>query len=301
MKVLVLLVVALLSMGCTASTTTKSDAAAENESVLLADSVISTENATFSPRYVYEIPVPKGYERVLETDSTSFEYYLQHLPLMPQGTPVHYYDGGISDLTNVSYAVIDGFDLGNRDLQQCADFVIRLRAEWLYSQKRYNDIAFHFTNGWLCEYKHWAEGERVAVNGNKTSWYKTNKGVDYSYKTFREYLDIVFNYAGTLSLSKELVGSNIKTGTVFINGGSPGHAAIVVDYAKSTNPNSDSRHLFVVAEGYMPAQDPHIILNTYSYSSIVTPWFGYDQLESEGDYYYFPTYCFSFGSTKRFR
>lgn len=271
---------------------------------VVTDSVEVVEDSIFSPRYVYEIPLPNGYERKLVDDSTSFAYYLQHLTLKPQGTPVMYYWGEESGLTSVSYAVIDGFDLGGKDLMQCADFIIRLRAEWLYNQQRYNEIAFHFTNGWLCDYKHWAEGDRVVVKGNNTSWYHTNKGVDYSYNTFRTYLDMVFNYAGTLSLSKELESINrfsIEVGDVFISGGSPGHAVIVLDIAKSTNPNVGANKLFIVAEGFMPAQDPHILLNT-DYIFKGTPWFDiYDLVRAGDTYINFPTYSFDYNSAKRFK
>lgn len=59
-------------------------------------------------------------------------------------------------------------------------------------------------------------------------------GKDYSYKTFRNYLNMVFTYAGTASLSKELLTipyMSLQPGDVFIKGGSPGHAVIVVDVA----------------------------------------------------------------------
>lgn len=291
----------LCAVGCAKTTATEQEQVAT-------DSIIVAEDTVFSPRYVYEIPVPRNYERVVATDSTSFAYFLQHLPLKPQGTPVHYYDGTISDLTDVTYAVIDGYDLGTTDLQQCADWIIRLRAEWLYSQKRYNDIAFHFTNGWLCEYKRWAEGERVSVKGNHTSWYKA-AAPDYSYKTFRQYLDMVFNYAGTLSLSKELKpAGGIQVGDVLIQGGSPGHAMIVVDVAKYTG-NNGMGDAFIVAEGYMPAQDMHILINTpTNYNGEQkspwedpTPWFEiYSLLRTSGGYLSLPTWSFNRNDIKRF-
>ena len=74
-------------------------------------------------------------------------------------------------------------EIGNRDLQQCADAVIRLRAEYLWKHKRYADIKFNFTSGFTAEYKKWAEGNRIKVNDNQVQWYASGKGVDYSYKT----------------------------------------------------------------------------------------------------------------------
>ena len=73
------------------------------------------------------------------------------------------------------------------------------------------------------------------MKGNRVSWYKS-KAKDYSYKTFRAYLDVVFAYAGTLSLAKELTSvpvTSMQIGDVLIQGGSPGHAVIVVDMAEN--------------------------------------------------------------------
>lgn len=47
-------------------------------------------------------------------------------------------------------------------------------------------------------------------------------------------MDIIFAYAGTLSLENELIPvdlSDMEIGDVFIQGGSPGHAVVVVDIA----------------------------------------------------------------------
>lgn len=43
-------------------------------------------------------------------------------------------------------AVID-IDVEKRDLQQCADAVMRLRAEWLWSIGTKDRIAFNYTGG----------------------------------------------------------------------------------------------------------------------------------------------------------
>jgi hypothetical protein len=78
--------------------------------------------------------VPVGYSRKAYTAGT-FGNYLQDLPLKPQGTLTKYYNGEVKD-KKVAAAVID-MSVGNRDLQQCADAIMRLRAEWLFSEKRF--------------------------------------------------------------------------------------------------------------------------------------------------------------------
>lgn len=289
MKTLPILLICLALAGCVRATSTTNQST-QNGTIDAVNEPVS------DPTSVVEIPAPMGYERVKNEDSTSFAFYLRTLPLKPLGTPVYTYRGDVSWTTDCAYAVIDGIDTGKDDLQQCADAIIRLRAEWLYAHQCYDDIAFHFTNGWLCDYKHWAEGNRVSVKGNHTSWYQAAQR-DYSYPTFRKYLNMVFNYAGTLSLSRELKSAKLQDmqiGDVFIIGGSPGHAIIVIDVAE--NPGTHDR-AFVVAESYMPAQDIHILKNS---GHDGMPWFFVnDFLEMQGCN--FPTYWYSTDCLKRFR
>lgn len=212
--------------------------------------------------------VPTGYERV-QSPAGSFGAYLQNLPLKPHGTPVKYYTGEIKNRP-VYCAVVD-MEIGTQDLQQCADAVMRLRAEHLYQQKKYTDIHFKFTNGDNALYTQYAEGYRASVKGNKITWAKKAKK-DYSYPTFRKYMDLVFMYAGTLSLSKELkpVASlkDIQIGDVFIKGGSPGHAVIVVDMAQN---KKTGEKLFLLAQSYMPAQETQVLLNPMNGN--LGPWY----------------------------
>jgi len=107
-------------------------------------------------------------------------------------------------------------------------------------------------------------------------------------------MEQVFYYAGTLSLSKELkpvLIEDIQPGDVFIKGGSPGHAVIVVDVAVNT---TTKKRIFMVAQSYMPAQDIHILKN-FEHADI-SPW--YD--ESITDKIYTPEWTFSKNELKRF-
>lgn len=128
--------------------------------------------------------------------------------------------------------------------------MIRLHAEWLWHQKRYDEIHYNFVNGFRADYTRYANGERIKIDGNNAHWVKTNQE-DYSYQVFREYLEKVFEYANTASLEKELipVADKIKPGDVFIIGGFPGHAVIVTNVEYHTD-----GLCFRCAQSWMPAQ-----------------------------------------------
>lgn len=220
-------------------------------------------------RTVGSIPPPQGFTR---TEVTGFGAYLRNLPLKPEGSKVKLYDGSVKYWQDGAYAVID-MEIGTTDLQQCADACMRLRAEYLWRNKKYSDIHFNFTNGFKAEYSKWAEGYRISVKGNQTSWYKAGEP-DYGYKAFRRYLNMVFSYAGTLSLSKELSPvkcADARPGDVFIVGGTPGHAMIIVDMVI----DSKGRKAIMVAQSYMPAQDIHVVTNLNDEN--ISPWYIYDE------------------------
>ena len=211
---------------------------------------------------------PAGFSRP-EVANESFAGYLRNFPLQPTGTHVHLYNGQLKARQDVHLAVLD-IDVDKRDLQQCADAVMRLRAEYLWQHERYAEISFNFTSGFPAEYQQWRNGKRIRVNGNKVNW-TNGTTADVSYKSFRRYLVQVFAYAGTLSLEQQLKKKpleNIEIGDVLIQGGSPGHAVIVVDKAV----NSASGEVAVMlAQSYMPAQEIHVLRNPGQ--SGESPWY----------------------------
>lgn len=218
-----------------------------------------------------KIPPPEGYKR-METPINSFAHWLRHLPLKKKDTPVYLYNGKKKFNQNAHVAVID-IDTGTRDLQQCADAVIRLRAEYLYSRGLYASIHFTFTSGDEASFTKWASGYRPKVNNNKVQWVKS-AGQDSSYRNFRRYLTTVYIYAGTYSLSKELKPRStmheMRIGDVFIKPGFPGHAVIVVDMAED---GKNGKKAFLLAQSFMPAQDIHVLKNP---TNGLSPWYDLD-------------------------
>ncbi len=224
--------------------------------------IINEQGLTIQTRF----NTPIGFERKT-VDDNSFANYLRNLPLKPDGSKVFLYNGDIKD--DYAYVAVVDMDIGTKDLQQCADAVMRLRGEYFYTQHAFDKISFTLTNDFKVDYAEWMNGNRVVVNGNKTSWRKSAEPSN-TYKDFRNYMDLIFTYAGTLSLSKSLYIKNIKDisiGDVFIWGGSPGHAVIVVDVAE----NKSGEKIFMLAQSYMPAQETQILKNLSD--DKLSPWY----------------------------
>lgn len=256
--------ISVLFMGCKEGRTTFQYEEVALERDISDLPLINLEGNKISERF----KVPKGFTRI-DVDSTSFGHYLRNLPLKNAGEKVKYYDGAAKEKTNVYDAVVD-LPIGKRDLHQCADAVIRLRAEYFYGQKKYDCIHFNFTNGFRADYDHWRNGKRIIVSGNNVSW-KQRASPSDSYKSFWNYLEMVFSYAGTASLEKEMSSiliEELKIGDVFIKGGFPGHAVIVVDMAEH---KISKEKVFLLAQSYMPAQEIQILQNPNH--SALSPWY----------------------------
>jgi len=235
------------------------------------------------------IPPPAGYERIPAAPS-SFGAWLRELPARPGRSVAHLYNGQPKSNQTAHHAVLD-IDIGDKDLQQCADAVIRLRAEYLLAISCAEEIAFKFTSGDVAGWAEWREGQRPVVSGNRVSWRDTGR-VDVTYENFLEYLETVFMYAGSSSLEGELLPvadpSEPEIGDVYIKGGYPGHAALIVDVAEDTQ---DERVL-LLAQSYMPAQDIHI-LKSFEDDS---PWYA---ARSEG-VLKTPLWVFDYEDLRRF-
>lgn len=215
------------------------------------------------------IAPPPGFERAAVAPE-SFAAWLRGLPLKPAGSPVLLFSGAPKPRQDVHAAVID-IDVGNRDLQQCADAAMRLRAEWLFAGNRAADIAFNDTGSAKpIAFSRWAAGERPKMSGRTLSWSRSTKP-DASYASFRRYMDTVFTWAGTYSLERELAPApvaEIAAGDLFIKGGFPGHAVLVADIAES---KATGEKRFLLVQSFMPAQDMHVLKNPQSADG--SPWY----------------------------
>ena len=234
------------------------------------------------------INVPEGYKRV-EVSDDSFGSYVRNYSLKEHDSPVLLYSGEEKGNQSGHVAVFD-LPIENEDLQQCADSIMRFYGEYYYAKKKYDKIAFHFVDGFHAVYSKWVEGYRIKVGQSSSKWVKS-ASYDDSYTSFKKFMRMVFAYSSTLSMNKEAKAIDIKDiqiGDIFIKAGSPGHVVMIVDVCE----NEEGKKAFLLAQGFMPAQQFHIIKNPRHED----PWYYEDEVTYP---FYTISYTFEEGSLKR--
>ena len=224
----------------------------------------------------YYKPTPTGYQRIeLNQDIVNLEFakWLRTVPVLSRNE-VYSYKGKI--LHRRADGIIP-LSVGNRDVQQCADSILRIYSEFLWYTEQSSKWGIHFTSGDLSTWKNWSEGERFRI-GKKVERYMTDTKDD-SYEQYQKWLKHSFLYAGTLSLHKDAIKvpleDNIQPGDFFLTGGSPGHVVMILDIAQ----REGSPPIGIVAQGFMPAQEFHIIRGSGKH--VVDNWFALPTTEKQ--------------------
>ncbi len=201
-------------------------------------------------RTIHNIAAPSGFHRIALADG-SFAAWLRELPLLPDGSLVTRWNGYPKDFQAGHVAVVD-LDVGKQNLQQCADTILRLRAEYLWSNGRASEVN--------------------ALPGNPVKWQGGG------WPTFRRYLNGVFAVTGTATMdaamAKPAPGHRLIPGDVLVKGGYPGHAVIVLDAAEDGAGN----RVLLIGQGYMPAQQLEVQIG----HGPQTPWFDERLVHGDG-------------------
>jgi len=201
-------------------------------------------------------PTPRGFSRV-RLSAGSFGAWLRGLPLAAPGTPVVSYAGTLlHPASDPRIAAVVAIDVGKADLQQCADAVIRMNAEWQWSKGR-RDMSYRAASGTPLPFSRWARGERVRANGANIRWQPAAKPAS-DHRAFRHYLDAVFAWANTVSVARQakpVKPADLAPGDFFIMPGNPGHSVLVLDLAR----NAQGRRVALLGQSYMPAQNFQVL------------------------------------------
>ena len=224
---------------------------------------IRPEGTTIASRVI----LPKGYKRI-PYEEDSFQTYIRNYPLKPFGAAIINYDGSEHFSQDGHFGILD-LQVAENGLQQCADVLIRLYAEYLWEHKKYEAIGFEFTSGHYCSWLKYAEGYRPNIKGNKVTFVK-KRSEDHSKKNFVKYLNLIYNYSGTLSLYNELNPvkrvNELRIGDMIVSPGTPGHVAMIVDVIA----NEKGERRFVIMQGYTPSQSVSLLKNE---GSDMSPWY----------------------------
>jgi hypothetical protein len=243
-----------------------------------------------NPETIRGISLPQGFNYVDDGDS-AYSNWLLDLKLKKSKT-VYLYNGKLKSNQDAQYAVMN-IDIGKKDLVQCADAVMKLRADYFFEKNLYDRIKFLATSGDEISFENWLKGVRWKAQGNKLISYTINKVRNNIQQEYNLFMELVFSYCGTYSLSKQLKVVNdsgtIQPGDVFVYGGFPGHAVTVMAVAK----NDEDEKIFLLSQGYMPAQDIHILKN-YANNDL-NPWYAISEIYP----LYTPEWQFNIGSLKR--
>ena len=251
----------------------------------------SADNITaINTETIRGIPLPKGFNYMEEGDSV-YSNWLLDLKLKKSKT-VYLYNGKLKSNQDVQYGVLN-IDIGKKDLIQCADAAMKLRADHLFESHLFDQIKFLTTSGNEISFENWLKGMRWKVQGAKLVSYNIHKEESDLRQEYNSFMDFAFTYCGTYSLSKQLKAVNdsksLQPGDIFVYGGFPGHAVTVMAVAK----NEMGKKIFLLSQGYLPAQDIHILKN-YTDPDL-SPWYDLSGLYP----LYTPQWQFDKGSLKR--
>lgn len=214
---------------------------------------------TATDRLDARFATPSGFTRVTPPEG-SFGAFLRTLPLLPPTAKVVDYRGVplYDDGRHPNVAGVVDLDVGDKNLQHCADVIIRLHAEWKYGRGD-RDIAYRSLSGTSIPYARYVAGDRAVLRGNELVLQRSGGARADDHALFRSYLDDVFNFASTRSLDRDAARvsfPDVRAGDFFVMTGQPfGHAVLILDVAKDDR----GRLALLLGQSFMPAQSFQVL------------------------------------------
>jgi len=196
---------------------------------------------------------------VFADEAESWTEWLRLLPLAAPGTPVRNHRGEIVVPGDDEHlAAVVAIDIGTQDLQQSADVILRLYAEWRWWIDDLHMLYLSDTQVELPLQK-WAAGERLAASDGKPAWVRQPEPkAKLEYADFRAYLDSVFPWSDSQALLAESIPldpEKLAPGSFFLHEGHPAQVLIVLDVATAP----DGKRAMLLAQALNPAENLHVI------------------------------------------
>jgi hypothetical protein len=189
--------------------------------------------------------------------------------MAPEGTPTKSFDGKETLAADDDFlAGVVAIDTGNPDLQQSSDVIIRLHAEYLWSRGEKDKISYLSATKLNMPLSRWEKGQRLIPSGPNVFWVIKGKPAEVDHAEFRKYLDTVFNWANSTSLSSRSTRvenpKDLVAGDFFLQSGEPNHVAVVLDIADKPS----GERVALLGQARNPAESIHVVR-----PGKATPWF----------------------------
>ena len=205
-------------------------------------------------------PTPPGYRRVA-VEPGSFGEWLRGLPLAAPGTPIVNNSGDTVHAGDDPYvAAVVAIDVGAGDLQQSADAITRLHAEWLWASDKPDAISYRSASKLDMPFSRWAKGQRLLPSGPNVFWVVKGKPHDPNYNDFRQYIDAVMLWSNNVSLAMRADRvsdpAQLTAGDFFLQTRGKGYAVLVLDVAQKP---TGERVALLGQALQSPAQSMHVL------------------------------------------
>lgn len=192
---------------------------------------------------------PGGFKRVAYPEK-SFSSFVQKLPVKDDNLLLSHIGGNATKSFYNVFAVIDFPLLFKSDIEQCADYSMRLWAEY-HKQSSLLDKLYLFD-----------------YSGKKIFFKNQNQ-------TYKQFLQKSFSFSNSFSLKagcKKIIQEELRPGDMFVQNetGGIGHVSVIVDVCN----NEAGEKLFLVGYSFMPAQEFHIEKAAGKYGK--DGWFSYN-------------------------
>jgi hypothetical protein len=195
---------------------------------------------------------------VFADEAESWTEWLRLLPLAAPGTPVRDHRGKIVVPGDDEHlAAVVAIDVGAQGLQQSADVILRLYAEWRWFVDDLRMLYFSDTKAEL-PLQRWSAGERLVAKQGRPTWVRQAAKPKLDYSDFRAYLDSVFAWSdgqALLAESTPLAPEGLAPGAFFLHEGHPSQVLIVLDVATAP----DGKRAMLLAQALNPAENLHVI------------------------------------------
>ena len=200
-------------------------------------------------------PPPQGSQRIAPAEG-SFGDWLEKIPIDTNKKILHYYTGDEALQQNGHAAIVD-IPVKN-NVQDSRKIIMRIRAEYLYQQGRYDEIEFRNKEGRIINPRIWYAQKYPGTEFN------------FPYREFNRFIKESLpgaDWSEYMNNLERIAPSEAEAGDIVYQKSGGSHAMMIAGAAE--NPSRERMLLFI--EGATPPAEVHVVANPADPS--ISPWY----------------------------